>query len=173
LQAEIAKTKDSLNKATAEMDALKQELALEKMAKITAEADLDAVKNKKPDTSEADALRKELQALKDQHQAALQTSQQESAKATEEHLATRAALENAQAELAKQKADAEAQAKTAKADYEDLHDSLGQVAQEANKKAADAEAKLKEAEAIIKVREAELAEAKVCLQCKLITMFTH
>ena len=34
--------------------------------------------------------------------------------------------------------------------------------QEANKKAADAEARLKETEALIKVKEAELAEAKVC-----------
>jgi hypothetical protein len=38
---------------------------------------------------------------------------------------------------------------------------LTQLVEEANKKAADAEARLKETEAIVKVKDAELAEAKV------------
>jgi chromosome segregation ATPase len=134
------------------------------MARTSAEADLDAVKSKKPDTSEADALRKDLQVLKDQHQAALMTSQQESAKATEEHLATKTTLEKVQAELEEQKAAADTQAKTSKADYQDLHDSLESIVQEWTKKASDLEARLKEAEAIIKVKDAEIAEAKVCDQ---------
>jgi len=155
LQGQIAKTNESLTKAHAELDALKQDLALEKMERASAQADLDAVKSKKPDTSEADALRKELQALKDQHQAALKTAQQESAKATEEHLATKASLEKAQAEVGRQKAESDA-------DFKDMHDSLTQLVEEANKKSADLEARLKEADAVLKVKDAELAEAKVC-----------
>jgi chromosome segregation ATPase len=154
LQAEIAKTNSALAAAQAELDALKQELAHEKMEKASAQADLEAVKSKKPDTSEADALRKELQALKDQHQAALMTAQQESAKATEEHLATKASLEKSQSELARQKAESQS-------DYHDMHDSMTQLVEEATKKAADVEARLKEAEANIKVKDAELAEARV------------
>jgi len=154
LQAEIAKTNESLLKAHSELDALKQNLAHEKMEKASAQADLEAIKSIKPDTSEADTLRKELQALKDQHQAALMTARQESAKATEEHLATRASLENAQAELGRQKAESEA-------DFKDMHDSLTQLVEEANKRSADLEARLKEADAVLKVKDAELAEAKV------------
>jgi len=156
LQAEIAEMKSSLLKADAELDALKQDLAHEKMEKASAQADLEAAKSKKPDTSEADALRKELQALKDQHQAALMTAKQESAKATEEHLATKASLEKLQTELTRQKEES-------KSDYNSLHDSMGQLVEEATKKAADVEARLKEAEANLKVKDAELAEVKVHL----------
>jgi chromosome segregation ATPase len=167
-----------LHKLQAEVDGLKQDLAQEKMEKAQAQADLDAVQNKKPDTSEADSLRKELQALKDQHQAALMTSQQESAKATEEHLATKASLEKAQVELQRQKAESSS-------NYKDMHESLTflveeadkkyaeenkkasefeaqlKAAEEASKKVSDLEARLKEAEANIKVKDAELAEAMV------------
>lgn len=142
--------------AQAELDALKQDLAHEKMEKASAQADLEAIRSKKPDTSEADALRKELQALKDQHQAALMTAQQESAKATEEHLVTKASLEKVQAELSRQKQESES-------DYKDMNDSMTQLVEEANKKATNAEARLKEAEANLKVKDAELAEAQVCL----------
>jgi len=158
LQAEISKTNASLLKAQAELEALKQELAHEKMEKASAQADLEAAKSKKPDTSEADALRKDLQALKDQHQAALMTAQQESAKATEEHLATKTSLEKAQVELTRQKAESES-------DFKDMHDSLTQLVEEATKKATDFEARLKEAEANLKVKDAELAEAKVYISC--------
>lgn len=154
MQAEIAKTNTALAAAQAELDALKQKLAHEKMEKASAQADLEAAKSKKPDTSEADGLRKELQALKDQHQAALMTAQQESAKATEEHLATKASLEKFQSELARQKAESQS-------DYNDMHDSMTQLVEEATKKAADVEARLKEAEANLKVKDAELAEARV------------
>jgi chromosome segregation ATPase len=154
LQAEIAETNSSLLKAHAELEAMKQDLAHEKMEKASAQADLEAAKSKKPDTSEADALRKELQALKDQHQAALMSAQQESVKATEEHLATKASLEKLQTELARQKEES-------KSDYKSLHDSLGQLVEEATKKTVDVEARLKEAEANLKVKDAELAEVKV------------
>ncbi|TAQ89323.1 hypothetical protein B7494_g2330 [Chlorociboria aeruginascens] len=152
LQAEFTKTKEELLKTQEELDGLKQDLANEKMAKASAEAALDAATNKKPDTSEADALRKELQTLKDQHQAALHTAQQESAKATEEHLSTKSSLDKAVAELNKQKAVSET-------DYLEMHDSLTQLVEEANKKNADLEARLKEQQAVIKVKDAEIAEA--------------
>ena len=191
---------------------MKENLAEEKMERVSAQAELDATKNKKPDTTEADNLRKELQALKTEHQASLMTAQQTAAKATEEHLATKSALEKAQAQLEKEKSER-------KSDFEDMHGSLTQVCEEAtkrasdaeaevekiskkaatselqlegankkvsdaqaqleeatkkaahaeellaaaSKKASDADARLKEAEAVIKVKEAELAEAKVCL----------
>jgi hypothetical protein len=125
----------------AELDALKAELAQEKSGKAAAQADLDALKTKKSDTSEADALRKELQALKDQHHASLMTAQQESAKATEEHLATKDALLKVQTEAAA--------------------DTKQQISETAEKKAADKEALVKELEANLKVKEAEIAELQV------------
>lgn len=138
------------------------------MARASAQADLDAAKNKKPDTSEIDGLRKELQAMKDQHQASLMTAQQESAKATQEHLATKTSLEKALANLDKQKIEAEEKSKTVESDLHDLNDSMTQLVEEANKKeaeankqAADFEAKWKESQALLKVKDAELAEAKV------------
>jgi uncharacterized protein involved in exopolysaccharide biosynthesis len=73
-------------------------------------------------------------------------------------LATKASLEKAQVELTRQKAESQS-------DYNDLHDSMTQLAEEATKKAADVEARLKEAEANLKVKEAELAEAKVKMSC--------
>lgn len=82
------------------------------------------------------------------------TAQQESAKATEEHLATRAHLKKAEAELEKQKT-------TSESDFKDMHASLTQVAEEASKKATDAENRVKELQANIKVLEAETAELKV------------
>lgn len=154
LQAEISKTNAALLKAQEELDALKQDLAIEKMAKAEAQAELDSALNKKPDTTEADNLRKELQALKDQHQSALMTVQQESAKATEEHLTTRSSLEKALAEIERQKAES-------MSDFKDMHESLTQLAEEANKRSTDLEARTKELEAQLKVKDAELAEVKV------------
>lgn len=161
------------------------------MERVSAQAELDATKNKKPDTTEVDALRKELQTLKTEHQASLMTAQQTAKKATEEHLATRSSLEKAQADLEKAQADLEEEKAVRKSDFDDMHGSLTQVCeeatrkatdaearleeatkkasdaeallQEATKKAADADARLKEAEAVIKVKEAELAETKVLL----------
>jgi chromosome segregation ATPase len=161
LETEIAKTNEFVQKAQEELDTLKQALALEKMAKTSAEADLDAVRNKKRDTSEADALRKELQALKDQHQASLVTAQQESAKATEEHLVTKASLEKALGDLQNQKAESDMKIKTSENDYLSMHNSLTELVEEAQKRTADLEDRLEEAEAKLKVKDAELAEEKV------------
>ena len=150
-----------MQKAQEELDALKQDLAHEKMAKASAEAELDAARSKKPETGEADSLRKELQTLKDQHQASQMTAQQESAKATEEHLTTKASLEKALSDLQKQKAEADMKVKTSEDDYLSMHTSLTELVEEAQKKTADLEGRLNEAEANLKVKDAELAEAKV------------
>lgn len=153
-QAKVSQSNLALQKAQIELNDIKEALAMEKMAKAEAQAELDSALTKKPDTSEADALRKELQSLKDQHQASLMTAQQESAKATEEHLATRSSLEKTTGELDRQKAESSS-------DFKDMHESLTQLAEEANKKSSELEARLKELEANLKVKDAELAEAKV------------
>lgn len=150
-----------LRQAQKELDALGQELAHEKMARASAEADLDAVKNKKADTSEVDSLRKELQGLKEQHRTALVAAQQHAEKATDEHNATKASLDQVKALLEEHKAETEAKLKTSQDDYLSMHSSLTELAEEAHKKAADLEARLSEAQAELKVKEAELAEAKV------------
>lgn len=77
---------------------------------------MDAANSKKPDTSEADSLRKELLALKDQFKATHITSQQEIAKVTEEHLATKASLDKAIKDLEEQKAEADAKTKSSETD---------------------------------------------------------
>lgn len=153
---------ESLSQAQKELDALGQEFAHEKMARASAEADLDAVKNKKADTSELESLRKELQDLKNSHRAALIAAQQQAEQATEDHNATKAALEQSKAQLGEHKAEAEGKLKTSEHDFKTMHGSLSAVAEEAHKKAMDLEARLSEAHAQLKVKDAELAEAKVC-----------
>ncbi|RFU35140.1 hypothetical protein B7463_g1210, partial [Scytalidium lignicola] len=160
LQAEITKNEEALEQANQELDSLKQDLAHEKMARASAEADLDATKNKKPDTSEADALRKTIEVMKEQHQTSLTTAQEESAKVAAEHSATKQALDKAIADLEKQQAETEISIETSKSDYKSLHESMTQLIEEANIKNEDLEAKLKELEANLKVKDAELAEAK-------------
>lgn len=135
----------------AELDALRLELAQERSAQAAVQANLDA-------------LRKELQALKDANQASLITTQQESAKAAEEYKAMNDALAKAQAEAANDKAIAETKLQTSKADYKDMHDSLTQLVEEANKGAADNDALVKELKANLKVKDAEIAELKVRVQ---------
>jgi hypothetical protein len=171
---------------------LKVKLAHEKSAKAVAQADLQALKDQhqaalmtaQQESAKAteehlatkDALLKaqaDLQALEDQHQATLMTAQQESAKATEEHLATKDALLKAQAEAAAHKAAADTKQQTSEADYMDMHDSLTQLVEEAEKKAADKEALVKELEANLKVKDAEIAELKVNPQIFIYTSSTH
>lgn len=161
MREENAKAQESLLQAEKELDALGQELAHEKMARASAEADLDAVKSKKPDTSELDSLRKELQDLKDQHRVSLVAAQQQVEKATDEHNATKASLEQAMAQLEDHKAESESKLQTSKDDYISMHSSLTELVAEAHKKVADLTARLEEAQAQLKVKEAELTEAKV------------
>lgn len=131
------------------------------MARASAEADLDAVKNKKADTSELDLLRKELQELKDQHRASLVAAQQKVENVTDEHNATKAALEQSKDLLEGYKSETETKLKTSKDDYLSMHGSLTELVEEGQKKSADLEARLSESQAQLKVKEAELAEAKV------------
>jgi len=150
-----------LIQAQKELDALGQDLAHEKMARASAEADLDAVKNKKVDTSELEALRKELQDLKNQHRASLVAAQQHAEKAIDDHNATKASLEQTKAQLEEHRAETEAKTKTSHDDYLTMHASLTELAEEAHKKAADLQSRLSESQAQLRVKEAELAEAKV------------
>lgn len=168
---EIKQLQTALKKTESDIEALKADLAKEKSDKAEAQADLDALKTKKPDTSEADALRKELQALNKEHQAALTNLEQELAKATKEHGTTKDALAQAQAEADEHKAVIEKSHQTSQADYKDLHDSMAQLVEEANKKAADKEALVAELEANLKVKDAEIAELKVCSECLYLIIF--
>ena len=52
--------------------------------------------------------------------------------------------------------------KAREADYMDMHDSMGELVEEAQKKTADAEKQIEELLAQLKVKDAEIAEAKVC-----------
>jgi hypothetical protein len=65
------------------------------------------------------------------------------------------------ARLEEHKSETEAKLKTSQDDYLSMHSSLTELAEEAHKKAADLEARLSEAQAELKVKEAELTEAKV------------
>jgi hypothetical protein len=91
----------------------------------------------------------------------LTDAQKESAKVAEEHSVTKDAFAKAQAETATQKIEFDAKHKTSKSDYKDMHESLTQLVEEANKKTADKEALIAELQANLKVKDAELAEAKV------------
>jgi hypothetical protein len=111
--------------------------------------------------------------LKDQHQAALVSAKQEAAKATEEHLATKDALSKAQAEVASHKAAAEKERQKSQVDFNDMHDTMTQLVEETNNKAAEKDALLKELEANMKVKDAELAELKVSAISYQIPTFTY
>ena len=89
------------------------------------------------------------------------TAQQESVQATDEHLKTKGKLEEMENELEEERKKADDGKKTSEADYRDMHEAMGQLVEEANKKTMELEARLKEAEALVAVREKELAEAKV------------
>ncbi|KAJ6438924.1 protein HIR1 [Purpureocillium lavendulum] len=188
LEKALEDAQEALTKAEAEVEEMGQQLAHEKMERMTALADLDAAKSAKPDTSEADALRQELEALKASHgeaststEAALKTKQEELdeaqaklAAAHETLAGMKDSLELAQKELEAHKAEADAQHKTAQADYKDLNDSMTALVEEANnnakqmqvalddtiKRAEDIEKRVNELEAQLKVKEAEVAEAK-------------
>lgn len=156
------------------------------MAKTVALADLDAAKSVKPDTSAADALKAKLAELEGAHAATKDkaASAESEAAATAKQLAkanqslASAAedLEILQKEFDTYKLEADAKAKTHEADYKEMNSTMTQLVEEEHKKAeaalakikelekkaADADAGVKELEAKIKVKEAELAEAKVC-----------
>jgi chromosome segregation ATPase len=175
-------------KSQEEVDELSQQLALEKMEKFTAQAELDAAKNAKPDTSELDALKaqlaalaaahdKEVAELKASHEKALAGAGDATSKTASELSTTREELAMAQKELEAHKLEAEAVMKTSEADYKDMHDSMTQIVEEAQALAAenmrklatveqqvgDADKKIAELSAQLKVKDAELAEARVCL----------
>jgi ElaB/YqjD/DUF883 family membrane-anchored ribosome-binding protein len=161
------------------------------MERATAQAELDSVRSQKPDTSEADGLREELAKLRDTHQASLKTLKEKSESQLnalrtelESNLQNaRAELQSTQSDLALAQKDleahnlqAEAKVKTAKADYEDLHHTMTELVETEQKKVAELEEKLvaeqkqtaenlkklEELDAQLKVKDAEIVEAKVC-----------
>lgn len=142
---------------------MKHELEQERSAKVAAQDDLDALKNKTPDTSEADALRLEVKSLKDQLQLSLVKSQEELSKTTEELLATKNSLSKAEAEAAAHEAAAEAKYQTSMAELKDKNDSLMGLVKAADQKAADMEALVEDLKANLNAKDAEIAELKVTL----------
>jgi chromosome segregation ATPase len=172
LVEEIKTLQVAQKKDAAELDELTVALAKEKAEKAEAQAALDAIKNKKPDTSEVDALRNQLQELQDAHQTALRKAEEERAEANKDAETTRQALAKAHADAAAQKATLEQVERTSIADYKHMHDSMTELVEEATAKTAEAAAEttklegiLAELEANLKVKDAEIAELKVRPLC--------
>lgn len=152
--SELAASTTALEAAKTESGSISDAHAATKLALEKVLADLDACKAMKPDTSEADVLKAELQSLTEAHEHALTIAQQTARQATSEHLAVKLALEKAQA-------DAVTSQKTFQADYKDLSDSMTQLLEEATAQVKSHEARLEELEAQLKVKDAEIAEEKV------------
>jgi chromosome segregation ATPase len=171
----LEEAKASLAKTQAEVEDLSQSLAQEKMARAEAEASLDAAKNQKPDTSEADGLKGQLATLQATHTDSIKALETENTGYLAMLDEMKSDLLMAQKDLEAHQLEATAKIKTSEADYKDMHDSMTQLVEEAQTKVTDLEAKLTEAikvaadkekmfdelEAQIKVKDAELAEAKV------------
>jgi chromosome segregation ATPase len=188
------------------------------MERMTALADLDALKSAKPDTSVADGLKEELTAAKSDLEAShseikslraaldsqagelegikvqlegktteMDTAQTELTAARETVSNIKEELELASKTLEAHKAEAEAKEKTAQADYQDLNDSMTSLVEEFSNKVKDLEVQLaesvkahqdaqrlvEEAEAKLKVKDAELAEAKVRKPELAIVLFSR
>lgn len=179
----------SLAKVQEESEDLKQQLAETKMTNVELKAELDALKNQKPDTSAADALKDEIKTLKAKHVDELKALEAETkgAAGDVESLkidleAKRQELETlkkeldsanedvllAQKEHEAHKNDADAKIKNHQADYNDMYENMTTLVEDeqkktaaAQKEAADAKAKFAEFEAQLKLKEAEIAEVKV------------
>ncbi len=161
LESAVAQLKTDLAKAESEMDSLGGQLAQEKMDKFEAHAALDAAKNQKPDTAEADALRQEIETLKKAHEDALFAANSKSAKASDDLKAgagrPRHAAEGVRGLRAQRGGEAEDRRGRLQR-HARLYVGAGRRGAE---KMADAEKELEELADQLKVREAELAEAKV------------
>ena len=138
---------------------------------MTALAELDAAKSAKPDTSAADGLKQQL-ATKEEELAAIKTQ----LTATEEEFTNaKGDLDLATKDLDAYRAEADAKHKTAQADYQDLNDSMTALVEDGEKKRKELAEKLDEVQiqvekqerdidelhAQLKVKDAEIVEAKV------------
>ncbi|KAH6608840.1 viral a-type inclusion repeat domain-containing [Trichoderma cornu-damae] len=188
LQASLKAAQDELVAVQAEADDVGQQLVLEKVERMTALAELDAVKTMKPDNTAINKLKAELVATTKSFQdslaaakADLQACEAElkSVKADfhhmeEKHTATRESFAATAKDLEELRIVSQMREKTAQADYNDLNDSMTALVEEANKKVKESEMnveqlvkKLDEAElrydqlqAQLKIKDAELAEAE-------------
>jgi DNA repair exonuclease SbcCD ATPase subunit len=82
--SEATTTNEGLIKYQEESDMLRQQLAEAKMNNVELEAELDAIKNQKPDTSAADALKKELDEAKKQYLSEIESLRAEKKQLLEE-----------------------------------------------------------------------------------------
>jgi chromosome segregation ATPase len=188
LKTALSAAQESLAHAQAEVEEMGKQLAEEKMERMTALAELDAAKSMKPDTSAADALRDQLAAVQRDHELSTATAAADAKKlhgeleelkvklgaAEEKHADLQGDLDLAQKTIEAHRDEADAKHKTAQADYQDLNDSMTALVEEANNRAKMLEAqldeitsksrdgakKIEELEAQLKVKDAEIAEAK-------------
>ncbi|KAJ2903945.1 putative viral a-type inclusion protein repeat domain-containing protein [Zalerion maritima] len=135
-----------------DIDDLTQQLAQEKMDKTMALAELETAKNAKPDTTELDALKAEFAGQKDA--LAKTASELEDAKSD---------LEMSRKELESQKLGADAAAKTAQADYNEMHDTMTRLVEEVQTNLQSEEGKSGELQAKIADFQSQIEE----LQAKL------
>jgi chromosome segregation ATPase len=124
------------------MEEMAQQLAHEKLERTTAQAELDAVKSQKPDTTEVDAVKSKLSSLEKTHASALEKADANLAAARQEAAAIKEDLLMAQKEVETLRLEAEAKEQTHDADFKDMHDSLTQIAEQEKAKADALEAKI-------------------------------
>lgn len=189
MQAALDNAQESLVDSESEVRELSQQLAQEKMERITALAELDAAKNSKADTSVIEALQIQLAVARKEYDESLSVAIFNLQAKQDELDSTKMELSASQTELAQRKNDLElanelsqaekaeafARQNTFEADYQDLNDSMTALVEEANSTTRDLKARVEELESYIaekakileemqaqlKVRDAELAEAKV------------
>ncbi|KAL7807258.1 hypothetical protein V8C26DRAFT_423989 [Trichoderma gracile] len=187
LEASLKAAQEQMVAVQAEADDVGQQLALEKVERMTALAELDAVK--RPDGAAVNNLRAELAATTKTFQdslaaakadlqacqAELKTARDDFFRMEQKYTAARETFEITSKELEDLKTQAQIKEKTAQADYNDLNDSMTSLLEEANKKVKDSEMsaeqllkKLEDADdryeqllAQLKIKDAELAEAEV------------
>jgi len=139
---------------------MSQQLALEKMERTNAQADLDAIKTQKPDTSELDAVRADLAALSKSHKEAIDNStklEAELAEKEKEIEEIKGDMLMAIKELETHKLEADAKQKTQDADYKDLMQNMTELVEAEQKKTLEASARLDELAAKAKESDTNLS----------------
>jgi chromosome segregation ATPase len=182
LQASLKTAQEELVAVQAEADDVGQQLALEKVERMTALAELDAVQTVKPDTTAINTLKAELMATTKAFQESLAAAKAELKSVRDDladmeikYTATRESFVVTSKDLEELRILSQKKEKTAHADYSDLNDSMTTLVEEANKrvkelevnaerltkKLVEAETKYDQLQAQLKIKDAELAEAEV------------
>ncbi|KAL7815480.1 hypothetical protein V8C44DRAFT_24675 [Trichoderma aethiopicum] len=187
LEASLKAAQEQMVAVQAEADDVGQQLALEKLERMTALAELDAVK--RPDAAAVNNLRAELAATTKTFQdslaaakadlqacqAELKTARDDFRRMEEKYTAARESYEITSRDLEELKMQSQIKEKTAQADYNDLNDSMTALLEEANRKVKESELgaeqllkKLEDADdryeqllAQLRIKDAELAEAEL------------